>query len=216
MTVLGFIGGTGPEGRGLALRLAMVGHDVIIGSRDAERALQAAAGVSEAASHLSVKGGLNADAASESETVFVTLPYAAQSSILAKLSDSLAGKTVVSVVAPLAFRDGVAQAVAVPDGSAALEAQALLPTSKVVGAFQTISAHDLLDPDKDVDSDVVVCADDVGAKDEVMRLAESIAGVKAVNGGGLSNAGYVENVTPLLLNINKIYKAHSAIKIAGI
>ncbi len=216
MAVLGFIGGTGPEGRGLALRLAMAGNDVIVGSRDGERAAGAADEVSQAAPGLSVKGALNADVAAESETVFVTVPYEGQRTTLAELRGSLAGKTVVSVVAPLAFRKGVASAVAVPDGSAALEAQALLPTSRVVGAFQTISAHDLLDPDRDVDSDVVVCADDVDAKDEVMRLAESISGVRAVDGGGLSNAGYVENVTVLLLNINKIYKAHSAIKIAGI
>jgi len=88
--------------------------------------------------------------------------------------------------------------------------------SKVVAAFQTISAQDLLVPDKLIDSDVVVCADDAGARESVMGLSETIVGVRAVNGGGLENARYIEDFTALLLNINRIYKAHSTIKIGGI
>ena len=128
----------------------------------------------------------------------------------------LAGKTVVTVVAPVSFSKGVAAAVPVEEGSAALQAKALLPDSKVAAAFQTISARDLLKPGKPVDSDVVVCANDEDAKAEVSALAEKIEGVRAVDGGGLDNAGYVENFTALLMNINRRYKAHSAIRIVGI
>jgi len=107
-------------------------------------------------------------------------------------------------------------AIAIEAGSAAAEASEILLDSRVVAAFQTISAHDLLKPEKPVDSDVVVCSDDQDAKETVMALADKIVGVRAVDGGGLRNAAYVEQITALLLNINRIYKSHSAIKITGI
>ena len=220
---VGFLGGTGPEGRGLALRLAMAGHRVLIGSRDAGRARAAAAGVAELASSsvagtgpIIITGGLNPDVAATADVVFVAVPYDGHRETLQALKDHLAGKIVVDVVAPLAFSKGRARAVAVQDGSAAQEARAVLPGARVVSAFQTISAQDLLVPDKAIDSDVVVCADDEPAKRTVMDLAAKIEGVRAVDGGGLENARYVEDFTALLLNINRIYKAHSAIKIVGI
>ena len=101
-------------------------------------------------------------------------------------------------------------------GSAALEVSVILPNARAVAAFQTISAHDLLDPGKHINSDVVVCSDDHNAKERVMRLAEKISGIRAVDGGALRNAAYVEQITALLLNINRIYKARSAVKIVGI
>ena len=104
----------------------------------------------------------------------------------------------------------------VAEGSAALETQALLSGSTVAAAFQTVSAHDLLEANKPLDSDVIVCSDDKAARDLVMGLAEKISGVRAVDGGGLANAGYVESLTPLLLNLNRRYKARSAIRITGI
>ena len=103
-----------------------------------------------------------------------------------------------------------------PDGSAALEIQALLPTSRVVAAFQTISAHDLLDPNKTVDSDVVVCSNDEDARKQIMELSGRIAGIRAVDGGGLANAAYVEGMTALILNLNRRYKARAAFRITGI
>ena len=214
--MLGFIGGTGPEGRGLAVRFALAGERVLIGSRDEARASKAAERVMAKAPSADVAGVPNEDAARMGDPVFVTVPYAAQHLLLQALRNDLDGKTVVCVVAPVAFYDGVARAIAVPDGSAALEAQAALPGSTVVAAFQTISGHDLLVPGRPIDSDVVVCADDEEARETVMRLAEKIAGVRAINGGGLQNAVYVESFTALLLNINRLYKARSAIRIAGI
>ncbi len=214
--VLGFIGGTGPEGRGLALRFALSGEQVLIGSRDAERANQAAQSVMESAPEDLIRGGLNKDVARDADLVLVAVPYAGHKDTLASLRQELSGKVVVDLVAPLAFNKGRAEAVRVEEGSVALQAQAILSESRVVAAFQTVSAQDLLVPDRSIDSDVVVCADDEDARETVMRLAETIDGVRAVNGGGLVNARYVEDFTALLLNINRIYKAHSTIKIAGI
>ena len=214
--MIGFVGGTGPEGRGLALRFCMAGEHVLIGSRDPTRAAQAANGVRAETGNGSVSGTSNDDAAQKADTIFIAVPYTAQRATLMALRDSLAGKVVVSVVAPLAFSKGVASALPVAEGSAALETQALLPGSTVAAAFQTVSAHDLLEANKPLDSDVIVCSDDKAARDLVMGLAEKISGVRAVDGGGLANAGYVESLTPLLLNLNRRYKARSAIRITGI
>ncbi len=214
--MLGFIGGTGPEGRGLALRFALAGERVMVGSRQEERAVRAAESISELVSSDLVAAGSNRDVARESDVVFVAVPYSGHRDTLLSLTGELAGKIVVDVVAPLSVRKGHASAVAVEEGSVALQAQAILAESRVVAAFQTISAQDLLVPDKLIDSDVVVCADDADARESVMGLSEMIMGVRAVNGGGLENARYIEDFTALLLNINRIYKAHSTIKIGGI
>ncbi len=214
--MIGFIGGTGPEGRGLSLRFAMAGEDVLVGSRDAGRAVEAASKVARRKVSGKVSGALNVEVARRADLVFVTVPYEGQRAALEALRGHLAGKVVVDAVAPVRFEGGAARAVAVASGSAAQEAQALLPESNVVAAFQTVSARDLLNPTVSIDSDVVVCADDAHAKRRVMALAETIRGVRAVDGGGLANARYVEGVTALLLNVNRIYKARAAIKIVGI
>ena len=202
------------------MRFALAGEDVLIGSRDAGRADEAAAQVLAVVSGHdlkgSVAGGLNADVARRAGTVLVTVPYGGHRETLAALREPLAGKVVVDVVAPLAVEKGRARAVRVEEGSVALQAKAVLPGSRVVAAFQTVSARDLLVPGRVIDSDVVVCADDEEAKKEIMALAEKIDGLRAVDGGGLDNARYVEDFTALLLNINRIYKAHSSIRIAGI
>ena len=213
---LGFIGGTGPEGRGLALRFAMAGERVLIGSRNASRAEEAAAGLLKTLPGVAVGGAVNEDVARDADIAVVTVPYEAHRTTLESLAEHLASKIVVDVVAPLSFNKGVASAVSVDEGSAAMQAQATLGRSRVVGAFQSISAQELLVPDRPVDSDVVVCTDDAEAKKIIMGLAEQIDGVRAVDGGGLQNARYVESFTALLLNINRIYHAHSTIRIGGI
>ena len=214
--MIGFIGGTGPEGRGLALRFAMAGEAVVIGSRSRERAQEAVEDVLGRAPDLAVTGAENADAAQSADTVFVAVPYSAHRDTVSGLGDLLKGKTVVDVVVPLAFEKGRVRALAVEEGSVAEQAQLLLPGGRVVGAFHSISAQELLVPDAAMDCDVVVCADDAEARDRVMALAELIKGVRALDGGGLANSRYVEALTALLLNMNRIYKAHSAIKIVGI
>ena len=214
--MIGFIGGTGPEGRGLALRFALAGERVLIGSRDAERAQAAADSVREIAPSISIAGGLNADVAAQSDTVFVAVPYSAQKPTLESLTEELRGKLIVNVVAPLAFSKGVASAIRVDAGSAALEARAIVPDATHVAAFHNVSAQELLSPERALDTDIVVCGDDADAKRSVIALAATIKGARGIDGGGLENARYCEDLTALLLNINRIYKAHSMIKIVGV
>lgn len=214
--MIGIIGGTGPEGRGLALRFALTGRPVIVGSRDAARAKDAARWISNRALGGSIQSGLNQEAAEQADTVFVAVPYSAQAQILQPLQASLAGKIVVTTVVPLLFQRGGVSVRSLDSGSAALEAKDALPDSRVAAAFQTISAHDLLDPTRRIDSDVIVCSDDQGARRTVAALAEEIPGIRAVDGGGLDNTVYVEHITALLLNVNRIYNSRSAIRITGI
>lgn len=216
MSSIAFVGGTGPEGRGLAFRLALAGHRVIIGSRRRERAEAAATKIRSRTPQAQVGAGLNADAVRGADMVFVTVPFEAQRDTLASLADEIGERLVVSTAVPLVFEEGRAGTVAVPEGSAAEQAQALLPRARVVGAFQNLSAHKLLEGDASLEMDVVVCADDAEAKRTVMALAEEVRGLRAVDGGPLANSRYVEDVTALLLNINRRYKAHAGIRIVGI
>lgn len=214
--MIGILGGTGPEGRGLALRFALADRPVIVGSRDAARAKDAARWIADRTHGASVHSGLNEDAAEKADTVFVAVPYSAQAQTLRPLRAPLAGKIVVTTVVPLRFQRGRVGVRSLDSGSAALEAKYALPDSRVVAAFQTISAHDLLDPTRHLDSDVIVCSDDHGARCAVAALAEEIPGIRAVDGGSLDNAVYVEHITALLLNVNRIYDARAAIRITGI
>ena len=214
--MLGFLGGTGPEGRGLALRLGLAGEPVIIGSRDAARAEEVAKELKALGSLWEVYSGPNEEVACSADVVFITVPYSAQRDLLVELKGQLEGKVVVDTVAPVAYSSGQFSILEVEEGSAALQAQAILTGSRVVAAFQTISAHDLLDLTVSVEGDVVICADDEEARALVMTLAERIPSLRAINGGGLENSRYVEGITALLLNINRIYKARASIKVAGV
>lgn len=214
--MLAFLGGTGPEGRGLALRYALEGQKVVLGSRDQERALVAARGLKEMAPQAQINGAENAEAARQGDVVFITVPYEAQKPLLATLAPQLEGKVVISVVAPLAFERGRARALQVPEGSAAVQAQQLLPRSLMVGAFQNLSAVHLLNPRHVMEGDVIVCSDHPEAKAQVMDLVRLIKDLRPVDGGGLENSRYVEELTTLLLHINRIYKAHSTIRIVGV
>ncbi len=214
--MLAFLGGTGPEGRGLALRLALAGEEVVIGSRDAVRAGEAAAGLLELAPGASISGDVNDVAARRADVVFIATPYEGQRPVLAQVAPHLASKVVVDVVAPMSFTRGRATAITVEEGSASMEAQRMLPDSTVVAAFQNISAVDLIVPDRIMEGDVVVCSDHGEAKESVMGLVRKIRDLRPVDGGGLENARYVEQLTVLLVSINRIYKAHSGIKIVGI
>jgi NADPH-dependent F420 reductase len=211
---IGFIGGTGEEGMGLAYRFAFAGHDCVIGSRQIEKAAAAAAELKEKDAKLPITGATN-DAACAADLVIVTTPYTAQAATLPPLASALAGKVVVSTVVPMAFEAGRASLVAVPEGSAAQQEQALLPESKVVAAFQNLSARKLLKGGP-LEADVVVCAGDAEAKQQVMDLAATIEGVRAVDGGALANSKLVEGITVLLVSINRAYKTQAGIRIAGI
>ena len=214
--MLGFLGGTGPEGRGIALRLGLAGEAVMIGSREPARAEEAVRELKDSHGLPKVYGGLNDEVAQSSDVVFITVPFSAQASVMEPLSGALDGKVVVSTVAPLAFSGGRADMLMVEEGSAAMQAQALLPGSKVVAALQTVSAHSLLEPVTDIEGDVVICADDDEAKAVVSSLVERIRALRAVDGGALANSRYVEGITALLININRLHRARSGIKITGV
>jgi NADPH-dependent F420 reductase len=212
---IAFIGGTGEEGMGLAYRFALAGHDCTIGSRSIEKARAAVEELREKDASLRLSAAQNAAAAGDGEVVLVTTPYAAQADTLPPLADALAGKVVVSTVVPMSFAGGRASLLAVPEGSAAEQEQALLPRSTVVAAFQNLSARKLL-AGKPLDADVVVCADDASARQRVMELAEAIDGVRGIDGGALANAKLVEGITVLLVAINRAYKTQAGVRIAGL
>ena len=215
--MLAILGGTGPEGKGLALRLAMAGETPIIGSRDAGRGADAAEELAQSVPGVVIKGSDNAGAVASADVVFLAFPYEGQRPVLEDLGAALKGKIVVSVIAPMKFERGKgASAVEVEAGSAAQEAQDMLPDSQVVAAFQNASAEELLDPSATMEGDGVVCSAHPAAKKLVMELAGKIKDLRGVDGGSLANAKYVEQLTPLLVNINRIYKIHAGIKIDGV
>lgn len=214
--MIGFLGGTGPEGRSLALRLAIAGEEVAIGSRDAARAKEMAQKVEARGQSIHVVGGENTEIVAMSETIFITVPYEGQASLLRSLAPHLEGKLIVDTVAPVSFQDGIISGINVPEGSAAEQAQGLLPGSHVVAAFQNVSAVDLWVPNKVIKCDVIVCSDHEESKKQVMALAERIPDVRSLDGGPLANSRYVEEITALILNINRIYKAHASIRLEGL
>ena len=214
---LAFVGGTGPEGLGLAMRFARAGHEVAIGSRSAERGGEAAAKVREAVPGAVATGGDNASVVRDADVVFLTFPYSGQAATLEALAGALAGKIVCNVVAPLEFRQGVgAVALDVPGGSALQEAIAQLPESRVVSAFQNLSAEELQHLDHPIEADVLVCGKDAEAKQVIIGLANQIAGVRGIDAGGPSQSRYVEMLTALLINLNRKHKTQTSIRIVGI
>ena len=214
--MIGFIGGTGSEGRGLALRFAAAGEQVSIGSREESRAIEVAAGISDLVSGSLVSAGTNQDVARIADILFVTVPYVAHRLVLESVRLNLEGKIVVDAVVPLSVSGGVAKMLHVADGSAAQEAQVVLGRSSVVAAFHTISASDLFLLDSSIDSDVIACSNDTGAKKVVMGLVEMIPGMRAVDAGPLYNAVYLEGMAALLININRVYRRQSSIRVVGI
>ena len=205
--LIGFIGGSGPEARGLALRLLLQGESVMLGSRSAQRAQLAANGLLQHATSGSIAWGT---------IVFISVPFSGHASCITSLRKYLSNKIIVDVVVPIAFSRGHISVISVPEGSAAMQAQTLLPESTVVSAFHSISANDLLVPNKIIDSDVVVCSDNPSATSQIIGISEKISGIRGIDGGPLENSRYVEHFTAVLLNINKIYAAHSSIRIMGV
>lgn len=210
------LGGTGPQGRGLARRFAAAGIPVVLGSRSAERAADTAATLAEATGG-EVTGQDNAGAAAAGDVVLVVVPWDGHGELLADLAPHLAGKIVVDCVNPLGFDKQGPYALKVEEGSASEQARALLPDSVVVGAFHNVSATLLEDPEvASVDTDVLVLGDDREATDLVQALAGTIPGVRGVYGGRLRNAHQVEALTANLIAINRRYKAHSGIRVTDV
>ena len=213
---LAFVGGTGPEGLGLAVRFAAAGHAIVIGSRSLERAQEAAAKVRVKVPQAQVEGTVNQEAVELGEIVVVTVPFAGHRDTLAALAPVIGARMVIDVVSPLVFEGGQIKALLVPEGSAAQQAQALLPGASVVAAFHHLDASSLMRIEKPLDADVVVCGDHPQAKLRTMALAEQIAGVRALDGGPLANSRYLEEFTAVLLSLNRNYKAYTALRIVGI
>jgi 8-hydroxy-5-deazaflavin:NADPH oxidoreductase len=215
--VIGILGGTGDQGRGLAYRFARAGHRVIIGSRSEERARAAAAELREAGPEGPVEGMTNADASRAADVVIAAIPWEGHAGLLGSLAGELAGKIVIDCVNPLGFDAKGAYALPVPEGSAAQQAAAVLPDSTVVAAFHHVSARLLLDAEVgSVDLDVLVLGDDRQATDLVQALAGQISGVRGVYAGRLRNAGQIEALTANLVSVNRRYKAHAGLRITDI
>ncbi|GCD90695.1 NADPH-dependent F420 reductase [Nocardioides sp. LS1] len=215
-TTVAVLGGTGPQGRGLARRFAAAGLPVVIGSRSAERAAEAAAALASDVGG-TVTGADNAGAASAGDIVVVAVPWDGHGDLLKSLASELAGKVVVDCVNPLGFDKQGAYALHVEEGSAAQQAEALLPDSTVVGAFHNVSAVLLEDPAvESVDTDVLVLGDVREATDLVQDLCTTIPGVRGIYGGRLRNAHQVEAFTANLISINRRYKAHSGLRVTDV
>ena len=211
------LGGTGNEGGGLALRWAHSGHKVIVGSRAAERAEEAAAAMRETLGpDADISGMANPDAAAAAEVVVLSVPYAAQQSTVNEVAAHLQGKILIDVTVPL-IPPKVSR-VQLPEGGSAVEAvQKLLGEGvRVVSAFQNISAHHLTKLDESVDCDVLVCSDDPAAADAVVALSEEI-GLAAWNAGPLANSAVAEALTSVLIALNRRYKVPGAgMRITGV
>lgn len=212
---ISILGGTGPEGAGLALRWALAGHDIIIGSRQVERAKAQAAELSQRAKGATIVGMANREAAEAGQVVVLALPAAGLAATLPDVKDACRGKVVVSTVVPLTF-GGPRLFTPPPAGSAAEEAQALLgPEAKVVAAFHHIAAQELAS-EHPIDCDLLICGDDPAAKATVAELGQSL-GLRIFDVGPLTNAGPIEGITALLATINRRHKIKgSGFKISGL
>jgi len=214
------IGGTGALGAGLATRWTAAGVPVVLGSRSAERAEEAAAKVRAAVPGADVTGLENGDAARQGEVVFLTVPFRAQSENLNNLREALSpGQILVDCTVPLAaaVSGKATRSLGVWQGSAAQQAQEMVPEGvTVVAALHTVAAPTLADADAELDEDVPVCGDRKADKARVARLIELIPGLRAVNAGPLEMARIVEQLTPMLISINSRYKAHAGIRLTGL
>jgi NADPH-dependent F420 reductase len=210
------LGGTGPQGRGLARRWAGAGMSVVIGSRSVERAAETASELAQATGG-DVRGDDNYRAAASCDVVVVAVPYDGHAELLRSLAPALGGKVVVDCVNPLGFDKQGAYALPVDEGSAAQQAAAILTDSIVVAAFHHVSAALLDDPEVSaVDTDVMVLGDDRDATDLVAALADAVPGMRGVYGGRLRNAHQVEALTANLISVNRRYKAHAGIRVTDI
>jgi 8-hydroxy-5-deazaflavin:NADPH oxidoreductase len=214
------LGGTGPEGFGLALRWARSGENVIIGSRDAGRAREAAVKIQAAVGDKArVSGEENSAACAAADLLVLTIPFEGHCPLLKQIKSAIRpGSIVVDTTVPLAASVGgrATRTLGIWEGSAAQQAAELVPPGvSVVAAFHNTSA-DILNGDAAVDCDVIVCSDDSEASKTVRTLAAKIPGVRAIDGGKLENARILEQITALLIGLNIRHKGHSGIRITGL
>ncbi len=210
---IAIVGGTGPEGFGLARRWAAAGETVLIGSRDAERAARSAEEIASLLPNARIEGRENAAAAAAADVVVLTVPFSAHAATLKKLKPAFRpGAVLIDTTVPLAATVGgrATRTLGVWQGSAAEQAAELVPRGvAVAAAFHSLSSE-LLKDDSRVDCDVVVCSDDDNARRVAMELAEEIPGVRAIDGGPLEAARLTEQLTALLISVNLRYKVRAA------
>jgi NADPH-dependent F420 reductase len=217
---IAIIGGTGPAGMGLGLRWARAGETIIIGSRDEQRARQAAAAIQlKVGGQANVSGMENGAACAAADILMLTVPFESQASVLRQLKAAItAGSILIDATVPLAAGVGgrASRTLGVWQGSAAQQAGELVPEEvSVVAAFHNVSAE-LLGGDEPLDCDVIVCSDDRDAAQLTRDLAAKIPGVRAIDGGKLENARIVEQITALLIGMNIRHKGHAGIRITGL
>ena len=216
---IAIIGGAGELGFGLALRWARAGEDVIIGSREAAKAQEAAAKVKAAVPDAKIGGADNVQAAGAASIVVVAVPFSAQAGILKSIKPALKNAVVVDATVPLAASVGgrPTRMVGVWEGSAAQQAAGLLPGVPVVSAFHNISAEMLHDFAQQLDCDILICGDDAAAKERLSALVKLIPGLRPLDAGSLEMSRIVESMTALMISLNRRYKTHhSGIRITGL
>jgi NADPH-dependent F420 reductase len=217
---IAILGGTGPEGLGLGLRFALIGEPVVLGSRQAQRAVDAARRAEERLRALNcftpVTGEDNQAAVRDADLVVVATPFAGVAELLPPLATTLAGRLVLDVVNPLIRVDKQFTVERVPEGSAGEAIQALLPRSLVVSGFKTESAESLNALEQPLDGDIVVCSNHAEARARILALVERIPHLRAVDAGPLVNTRALEDITALLLNLNRRHRAITSIKILGL
>jgi NADPH-dependent F420 reductase len=213
---LAVLGGTGHEGGGLALRWMKAGHRVVIGSRNAEKAAAAARDMRSVLGTGSISGDTNRSAAAAADIVVLTVPYAAQKSTISEVAGEVQGKILIDATVPL-VPPKVSQVNIPQGGSAVAEVQRLLGDGvRVVSAFQNVSAHSLRELESSIDCDVLVCGNDISARETVIGLARDI-GVRAFHAGPIGNSIVAEALTSVLIAINIRYKsAGSGLRITGV
>ncbi len=214
------IGGTGPAGSGLAMRWALAGEQIIVGSRDVTRANETADAIRRRIGRSAQISGMeNSAACAASDLLVLTVPFEGQAALLKQLKPAIrAASILIDATVPLAASVGgrASRTIGVWQGSAAQQTAELVPKGvSVVAAFQNVSA-DVLNSDADVECDVIVCSDDPNATQTAIDLASKIKGVRAIDGGKLENARIVEQITALLIGLNMRHKGHGGIRITGL
>lgn len=214
---IAILGGTGPAGKALAARLASIGTEVLIGSRDSGRAAETAASVRDKWPDraLPLEGAANRDACIAAETVVIATPWDGAAPTAAALADELAGKVVISMANALQKVGDELQALVPPRGSICVAVQQAAPSALVAGAFHHVPARDLANLDAPLDGDVLVCGDDERARAAAISVVDSIPGLRGVSAGSLSQASAIEAFTAVLININIAHRAHASIRLTG-
>ena len=212
--IIGILGGTGPEGNGLAKRWVAAGEHIVIGSREGERAAEFARLMRDRmGGAVPIEGAENSAVVSRSDVVVITVPFSGHAALLKQLKPSWKpGQIVIDTTVPLAATvgGGPSRMLGVWQGSAAQQTRELVPSTVVVAAaFHNVSAE-ILGKDEPIDCDILVCSDDEAAKRAAIELAEEIPGARAINGGKLENARIAESLTALLIGLNVRYQVHTA------